>query len=331
MFLLFIFLGMIIAVSSPHWFGVWIGLEINIYSFLPFISGIGSTPTSSLRQEAATKYFFSQAVGSIILLTSALAIYTDIHSIILAFFLIAILLKAGAAPFHFWYPRVIAILPWPTCWLLSTIQKLLPLFLLIKFYPFRPWVILIAGTIIVIVGGIGGLNQTQLRAIIAYSAIGQIGWLTASIQLSTEIAIVMFINYLVTIRGIILLFTVIESKTGDEPSLYRNRHPIIIVIIVILLISLAGIPVFVGFYPKLFLIKTLVCSGFYKTVTFLIIGSLLNLYYYLKIIQIIIFTSRRKITPEEFSISIASFYIIWSILIISSHLIVFYMIPWILP
>lgn len=330
-FFLFTLFGIVTAISSPHWFNIWIGLEINLYSFLPFILGTRSIPITTLRQEAAAKYFFSQAIGSIILLTAAISYYNNYLNITLSLFLRAILLKAGAAPFHFWYPRVIATLPWSTCWFLSTIQKFVPLFLLIRFFPLNPQILLSLGVIIVIVGGIGGLNQSQLRAIIAYSTIGQIGWIIATAQCCSDINTIIFFNYLTTISAIITIFIVIEIKTGSEPSLYLNKYPVIIFIIIILLISLAGIPVLIGFFPKAFLIKTLIFSGAIKTTILLILGALLNLYFYIKIILTIIFSSRRKITPEEFLTNTSSFYMVWFFSIIGSIVIIFILAPWILP
>lgn len=143
------------------------GLELNLLSFIPLISAKNNQYSS----EAALKYFLIQALGSSVIILAASFALTAAGSakVLMA---VALLLKSGAAPFHFWFPRVIEGLQWPSAIILITIQKIAPMSLLSyltleHIFPVFWAAILISA----VVGAIGGLNQTLLRKIIAYSSI----------------------------------------------------------------------------------------------------------------------------------------------------------------
>ncbi|XP_066982161.1 NADH-ubiquinone oxidoreductase chain 2-like [Macrobrachium rosenbergii] len=133
----------------------WMGLELNLLSFIPLIFSKQNTFSS----EAALKYFLVQAIGSAVLLAraSTLLIATDTSKIII---LCALLLKIGAAPLHFWLPPIIQGISSIVNYTLS---------------PRTLTIITRAFIISAILGEIGGLNQTLLRKIIAYSSIRHIG------------------------------------------------------------------------------------------------------------------------------------------------------------
>jgi len=94
--------GTFVAVSASSWFTAWLGLELNLLSFIPLISSKSNLYSS----EAALKYFLIQALGSALILAAAPGFLLNLiepQVIILS----ALLLKIGAAPVHFWFPSVI--------------------------------------------------------------------------------------------------------------------------------------------------------------------------------------------------------------------------------
>ena len=183
MFKLSLTLGIFIAISSNSWFTSWLGLELNLLSFIPIIT----SRFNSYSSEAALKYFLVQALGSTIILVSSTAIRVLKNPRILI--LIALLLKIGAAPLHFWFPPIIQGVTWTQCIILITLQKIAPLILIsytltssISYF-----IIQISSILSAFVGAIGGLNQTFLRKILAYSSINHISWILAALLLRSNI------------------------------------------------------------------------------------------------------------------------------------------------
>jgi NADH-ubiquinone oxidoreductase chain 2 len=134
MFLFFLVLvfSVFLVISSPTWLGAWVGLEVNLMRFIPIILD----RRNMLSVECCLKYFLVQAFSSLILLTSLLIIMGELQIIWIFYGLgsiggfTALLIKLGAAPFHFWFPAVSGGIGWIQNFFLITVQKLGPLVLI---------------------------------------------------------------------------------------------------------------------------------------------------------------------------------------------------------
>lgn len=235
--------------------------------------------------EAATKYFLVQAFGSLLLLTGAIIdSQPKIYPVTVIVLIIALLLKLGAFPCHFWYPSIIASLSWGNCLLLSTWQKVAPLCLLTTIrtkYPSK--VLLVFAGINAIIGGFLGINQTNLRSLLAYSSIGHLGWILRIVALNQVfIWVFYFLIYCITVTPIFILFISTNSKTIYDLYNLHKIHFIMPVIVIIIILSLAGMPPFTGFVPKIIVIVGIIHSNFFVLII-LLLGSFINLYYYLNI------------------------------------------------
>ncbi len=267
------------AISSNRWLLIWVGLELNLLSFIPLISA------SSINQEteASVKYFLVQAIGSATLLF-ILAAYKLQKPLIDTIMFMALALKAGMAPCYRWFPQVIASMDWFICLLLSTIQKLAPLLLL--FGLINRWNSILLTTICFInrlVGGAGGLNQTQIRPLLAYSSIAHISWITAARAMIVVTALsYLFIYIVITIRIIALIMNISKTSTGQyNISLLISGSSILIMALSFL--SLAGLPPLLGFLPK-WIVMSLLSPTFPLLTAILILGSLITLFYYLLVV-----------------------------------------------
>ena len=294
---LLLFIRTVITIIRPNWLRAWIILEINILRFIPIIIATKSNQET----EASIKYFLSQALGSILILLGIRILYQPISQIIPIWVItVAILIKLGMAPCHFWYPSVIASLSWTNCIILSTWQKLAPLSLLIiTLYKTqsRTLIIITAG-INALIGGIIGINQTHLRPLLAYSSIGHIGWITSILAINKYIfCIIYFIIYSIIVLPIFLIISTINSKTIKTlHNLFKN-NTVLVFAIAILILSLAGVPPLTGFIPKLMIIIKLMETN-YTVLVFLLLGTYINLYYYLNISFNILLT-RRNINSKH--------------------------------
>lgn len=278
LFMMTLLLGLTIAVCSSSWFGVWIGLELNLLSFIPLIS-IKDNQYSS---EAALKYFLIQALGSIVLLISAVIVILKIQifSISLS---AALLLKIGAAPFHFWFPPTLEGIIWPQALILITIQKIAPISLLSYYILDQTRLIFISILLSAIVGALGGLNQTLLRKLLAYSSINHISWIIASLMTRENTWLIYFLVYSLISSSVVLIFYSTQVYHFNHLIRQVNHKPVLKMRLLTRLLSLGGLPPFTGFVPKWIVIQQLALSDNFFTLLILLGSSLFTLFYYLRI------------------------------------------------
>lgn len=311
-FLLSLFSGTIISISSSSWLGIWIGLEINLLAFIPLIYK-NKTPYET---ESAIKYFLVQAIASIIFIIAVLIreIYTfSLNDPIPYLISSALIIKIGAAPFHFWFPGVIEGIDWFNCFILITWQKLAP-FILISYKLINNLIIfsIFASTLI---GSVGGLNQNSIRKIIAYSSIRHLGWIISAIIIRNDLWLLYFTIYAVINMAIIYLFYS-QSLFHLSQSFFTKTNPMIKFSIIIRILSLAGLPPFLGFLPKWLVIQNLTNQGSFLMLVFIVITTLLTLYFYIRVIfsSFIFISQESKWNTRVNSSKITSISIIISIL-----------------
>nr|BDQ43550.1 NADH dehydrogenase subunit 2 [Amynthas sp. CS029] len=272
------------ALSSTNWMFLWASMELNLLSFIPILM----SSKSNKETEGSIKYFLAQALGSALLLTSSIMMwspYSILPSMMPTILMASILLKLGSAPCHFWYPSVMSSISWISCTLLSSWQKLAPLAILVFFTSqmSKSIIPLMAG-LNALLGGIMGMNQTQLRTIMAYSSIGHLGWMMSFMLLDKPMMSMMYFTiYCSLIVPLFLLFNMMNLTTLKQLSKVTTTSMATQLAISTMLISLAGLPPLTGFMPKMLAIMMLIT---YSTplVTILILGSLMNLFFYLNII-----------------------------------------------
>lgn len=284
-----IILGTALVITSSHWFIVWVGFEINILAIIPLLTK-QHNPRST---EAATKYFLTQATASVLLIMAAIVnlLYTGHWSIIkitnpIASILItiSIAIKLGLTPFHFWVPEVTQGVPLSSGLILLTWQKLAPLSVL---YIVTPIInlnfLIILSLLSIAVGGWGGLNQTQLRKILAYSSIAHIGWIISVLVYNpTTILLNLYIYIPITITAFILLI-INSTTTTTSLSHIWNKLPIVTILILIIILSLGGLPPLTGFIPKWLIIQEIVKNKNIFISISIALMALLSLYFYVRI------------------------------------------------
>lgn len=192
----------------------------------------------------------------------------------------SLILKRGIAPFHFWFPNVIEGLNWINAFILLTWQKIAPLILLsylILNYLFIPIILSI------IVGSLGGLNQTSLRKIIAYSSINHLGWIGAAI-ISRDI---LWFNYFLfySFLSITLIYFFNINKLFFINQIYSifNYSNELKLILFLNFLSLGGLPPFLGFFPKWRVIQILTDINQLFLISTIVVLTLITLYYYIRI------------------------------------------------
>nr|BAN60020.1 NADH dehydrogenase subunit 2 [Chionoecetes japonicus pacificus] len=280
-FLLLLIMSLILSISSSSWFGAWIGLELNLLSFIPIIA----TKMNSYSSEAALKYFLIQALASslIIMSTSLALIYPYISSFII---LMALLLKLGAAPFHFWFPQVMMGLMWTQIIILMTIQKIAPM-LLISYLMETNLILktlILSAIFSAVVGALGGLNNMSLRKIMAFSSINHMSWMFMALTISETMWLMYFIFYSTISISVVLLFNYLQIYNISSMLTLSPLTSITPLAIPMALLSMGGLPPFTGFIPKWILIQVMLDSNMVISLVFLLSSALITLFFYLRII-----------------------------------------------
>nr|YP_025736.1 NADH dehydrogenase subunit 2 [Songthela hangzhouensis]AAP51146.1 NADH dehydrogenase subunit 2 [Songthela hangzhouensis] len=285
LFMFFLFFSVMMAISSSSWFIIWASLEINTISFISLIY----EKNNQFSSESSFKYFFVQAISSIILLfISQPMLNFNYNSILIT---LALLLKLGAAPFHLWFLTLMRLSNWFSCLILSTIQKIIPLSIL---FSIKSNLIQLFTIISSVMGGLGGFNQTNLKTLIAYSSVAHLGWMLSSLYSIFSIwffywscYFIMSFTMIITMKSnLILSFSMMLSMKWSNQLL-----------ILFMFLSLGGLPPLFGFLPKWYLLNHLILFSPVITVI-LILTSIMNLYFYIRIfynpIMMMIPTSKFK-------------------------------------
>lgn len=284
-----IVLGTIIVVSSEKWFVIWIGLEIRTLALIPLLC----SKFSPRKIEAAIKYFLIQAMSAALMLKGALiqawligswSILEPANLVTSILITTALAFKIGLVPCHFWFPDVLQGLPFSRGLIIATWQKIAPLILLfsIKELIFTN-LILAARILSVLIGGWGGLNQTQMRKILAFSSIGKMGWIAITSVYSYKAALSMLIIYLILNTTIFLVLDFLNVSTLGHLKTTAQLSPTRVLIIILTILSLGGLPPLTGFMIKFFSLYFLVAKSFILLSSILIAGALLRLFFYLRI------------------------------------------------
>nr|ABN04314.1 NADH dehydrogenase subunit 2 [Eurycea lucifuga] len=281
--------GTVITFISNHWFMAWVGLELNTLAMIPLMSKTHHPRAA----EAATKYFLMQASASALLLFSVTlnAWYTGEWTIShmqtttpMLMLTIALMIKLAIAPFHLWLPDVIQGLDLMTCLILLTWQKLAPMALMIQIgSELNPMLLTTFGTMSIILGGWGGLNQPQIRKIMAYSSTAHLGWMAVVLIYSPQLTILNLLLYLMMTTAMFLMLLNLSSTSVNKMATSWAKNYSLTMTMMIILMSLGGLPPTSGFMPKWLILEELVKQNMMFIATMMAMSALLSLFFYLRL------------------------------------------------
>ncbi|GIR09677.1 MAG: NADH-quinone oxidoreductase subunit N [Alphaproteobacteria bacterium] len=317
--LLFSILGMLVMISANDLIVLYISIELQSLSLYVLVALRRGSVKGS---EAALKYFILGSIASAVILYGCSMVYSVVgatnyeiikqfsdqsfDNLILSLGLVLIIsgvaFKLSAAPFHMWTPDVYEGSPTSVTTVLITLPKLAALIVLVNLllYPFQnqtiTWVpiIIIISILSMAIGSISALKQDNLKRLFAFSTIANIGYVMIGLASVNDEAIkasflYMFIYTLATL-GIFSFIMILRREdrqlvtVSDISGLSRSK-PLLALSVAILLLSLAGIPPFGGFFGKLFIFTAAIEAGNLYLAIAGVIFSVISAYYYLKIIK----------------------------------------------
>nr|YP_009472908.1 NADH dehydrogenase subunit 2 [Nabicula flavomarginata]AST10125.1 NADH dehydrogenase subunit 2 [Nabicula flavomarginata] len=284
LFLMITIFSALVVISSNNWISMWMGLEMNLMAFVPLISG---TKNHFLSQ-SCMMYFLMQSMGSLLLLFTVL-----LNSMMLSkatidsgymnlIIMMSMWIKLGVPPFHFWFPEMMSKLNWMKCFLLMTLQKLAPLTILSTIN--NSYMLTLMITMSVLIGAMGGLNQTSIRKLMAYSSINHMGWMMSCILINANSWIIYLIMYTLMLTPIIMWLNKNKFYNMNQVNVFLTTNMEKLMVSMMML-SLGGMPPFIGFFPKWMVIQYMLEMDMKWTIIVMVLCSLLTLFFYMRMIS----------------------------------------------
>lgn len=315
--------GMGVMVSATDLLTLYIGLELNSLAAYVLASFARNDGRSA---EAGLKYFVLGALASGILLFGMSLLYgftgsTSFETIGtamtgelsmgllfgLVFVLSGLAFKISAAPFHMWTPDVYEGAPTPVTAFFASAPKVAASALLIRIVieafgnQVQAWqqIVMVVALMSIIIGAVGAIGQQNLKRLLAYSSINNVGFLLIGLAAGTEQGVAAMLIYLaiyvaMTLGGFICLMQLkgrdgeMKENMADIAGLSKT-HPALAAVFAIFMFSLAGIPPLFGFYGKLVVFNAAIAAGLFPLAVIGIAASVIGAFYYLKVVKTMYF------------------------------------------
>nr|YP_097272.1 NADH dehydrogenase subunit 2 [Bolitoglossa n. sp. RLM-2004]AAU20722.1 NADH dehydrogenase subunit 2 [Bolitoglossa n. sp. RLM-2004] len=280
--------GTIITSMSTNWFLAWMGLELNMLAIIPLMSKMHHPRAI----EAATKYFLMQAGASAMLLFATTLnawhtgewVITMQENVPMLMVTVALMIKLAVSPFHLWLPDIMQAMDLMTCLILSTWQKIAPMMLLLQAGPnLNPTLLMFLGTLSIVVGGWGGLNQPQLRKILAYSSTAHLGWMMIILPHSTYLTMLALFMYMLITLSLFLMMIYLSSTNINKMATSWIKNISLTSLMMVILLSLGGLPPMSGFIPKWLILEEVIKHNMILLATIMAVSTLLSLFFYLRL------------------------------------------------
>nr|YP_004841761.1 NADH dehydrogenase subunit 2 [Sinentomon erythranum]ADN32968.1 NADH dehydrogenase subunit 2 [Sinentomon erythranum] len=255
----FFFLSVFISINSTNWIGVWLGMELNLFSFIML-----SFYFNQYSSECCLSYYLVQVISSIFFVF--FVFFIDFFYVNFILFVMGV--SVASAPFHYWGVLVSGGFKDLSFYFFLTIQSLVPFYFSFNFFNLY---LIYFFVFFSIFGILGSINQVYLYQVLFYSSVGHMGWMFFSLFFS------FFYFFLYLFVYSLNIFMFISSSFYNIIKVFVKGG----FYIVFLFLSLGGMPPFFGFYMKWLII---VESYGDFILFFLIFGVMFNLYVYLRFI-----------------------------------------------
>ena len=349
---LFAVLGMNVMVSATDLMTLYIGLELNSLSSYVLASFLKTDNRSS---EAGLKYFVLGALASGILLFGVSLVYgftgttsfdgiraaLDGHMAMGALFGITFVLaglafKISAVPFHMWTPDVYEGAPTPVTTFFGTAPKVAAMALVarVALGPFgshalgwHGWqpIVIVAALLSIIVGALGAIGQGNIKRLLAYSSINNVGFILIGLACATpqgaSAMLVYLAIYVAMTIGSFVAVLMLKDADGEYvesiaalSGLSRSR-PLLALCLAMMMFSLAGIPPLFGFWGKFVVFQAAVGADLVWLAFAGIAASVIGAFYYIKIVKVMYFDEPANVIEGT------SDWVHWTLLAISSAVI----------
>ncbi|MCC7462893.1 MAG: NADH-quinone oxidoreductase subunit NuoN [Gammaproteobacteria bacterium] len=320
-------LGIFVLISANSLLTVYIGVELlalSLYALVAF------DRDSGIAAEAAIKYFVLGAIASGMLLYGLSMLYgmtgtLDLERLAIgaagaegagilvgtAFVVVAVAFKFGAVPFHMWVPDVYHGAPTSVTLFIGTAPKIASFALAFRLLAHGlgvapgDWaqMLMVIAVLSLVIGNLVAIAQANLKRMLAYSAIGNVGFILLGFVCANAVgyqaSLGYTLAYVLTTLGsfaVILVAGSAESE-ADELADYKGfaaREPWLALLMMVLMLSTAGVPPFVGFWVKLWIIQALLDAHHLWLALIAVAVSVIGAFYYLRVVWFMYFEPAAK-------------------------------------
>ena len=337
---LFATLGMMVMISANHFLTIYIGLELLSLSLYAMVAMNRDSVQST---EAAMKYFVLGALASGLLLYGMSMIYGatgtleitaiaerlyggGVNKTVLIFGLVFLVsglaFKLGVVPFHMWIPDVYHGAPTSVTLLIGSAPKLAAFAIVMRLLVnglitvAADWqaMLIILSVLSMAIGNLAAIAQTNLKRMLAYSAISHMGFMLLGITTgvvsgdaryalnaysSAMFYVIAYVLMSLGTFGMILLMAKagFEADNLDDFRGLNKRSPWFAGIMLMLMFSMAGVPFFIGFFAKFSVLQAVVAAGYLWLAIVAVLFSLIGAFYYLRVVKLMYFDAPVDDTP----------------------------------
>ena len=331
---LFATLGIFVMISAHSMLSLYLGLELMSLSLYAMVAFDRDSPMAA---EAAMKYFVLGAIATGCFLYGTSILYgvtgtfdlgelarramdidaLDLHVLVaLSFILVGVAFKFGAVPFHMWLPDVYQGAPGAVTLLIASLPKLGYLALAIRLLVdgmsglHEDWqdMLVVLAALSMVLGNVVAISQSNIKRMLAYSTISHVGFVLLGLLAASPAgyAAAMFytIVYALMSAGafavmLLLSGSGVEAENLDDFKGLAKRSPWYALMMLMILFSLAGIPVFVGFFAKWQVIAAAIDAGFVWLALLAVVTAVIGAFYYLRVVKLMYFDEPEVTTPIE--------------------------------
>ncbi len=322
-------------------------IALELLSFCLFVL-VGLTRGDRRSAEASTKYILLGAISSAVMLygisilygTLGTTVFQHMNGLLLANFnpsvivgfamlLAGIGFKLALVPFHLWAPDVYEGAPTPVTALVAVLSKAATFALLLRLLAdggratVDEWQLALAvlAALTMTVGTLVALAQRNVKRLLAYSSIAQVGFVMVGVVALTEAAanavLLHLVGYAFSNLAAFAVVVTVEARTRKEEIAdyagLATASPLMAMVLTAALFSLAGLPIFAGFVTKFYLFTAAADAGLLWLAALAIVNSVISLYYYLRIVREMYITEP-AVAPERIRLPVVSAGALWALL-----------------
>uniref|UniRef100_UPI0030FEF0E9 NADH dehydrogenase subunit 2 n=1 Tax=Amblyomma breviscutatum TaxID=3134081 RepID=UPI0030FEF0E9 len=285
-----ILLTIMVTLSSSYWFIYWLMMEMNLLMFLPIMNSKKKNNANCL-----VTYFVIQAFSSTLFFFSSVC-FSMLNLFFFEFMImISIMIKLAVIPFHFWLTSLSELINYSSLFMILTLQKIIPLFILMMN---KLEMMVLFALISSIFGSLLLFNLKSLKKILIFSSISHQGWLMILLAMNSNFWLSYMFIYSLLIYKISKIFE--KNNFLLTNSFFKKKNSINEKIsIATLMLSLGGMPPFTGFMMKFISILIIVNNSIY-VVMILILSSIINIFIYLRMINVNLFLNLIFLSKKTF-------------------------------
>nr|AIQ81012.1 NADH dehydrogenase subunit 2 [Scirtothrips dorsalis] len=277
-FFISLIISVFLGLSSNSFLILWMAMEINLFSFIPLMS----VDLENNSEKSMVLYFLIQSVSSMIIFSSmiwlTLSKINMINQLVISTIFLGIFMKMGVFPFQFWVISLIESISWMNCFILLTIQKIIPITMM--FCMLQKKIILIICFFNSMVASISGLTIFSLRKIFSFSSMNHLTLMILCMTFSKKIFKMYFIIYSFMNAMGMKIMNLNKMLFLQEMMMMTKKNSLDFISIIVVFFSMAGIPPFLGFLPKaMILMKMVENSLLFLSLSILILNTITSFFY----------------------------------------------------